>query len=317
MSGRPSGERLCWAAMLFLLACSAQPPLPLLAVTFNTGTTEGLDHDALPDDGYTSAQAALSDAWYGDGLAWMPAVEATADFFARIQPDVVAFQEIFWTGECADIPAAHHTDFVCQDNAEPTVALQVLGAGWQVMCHPDKPDKCMAVHEDFGRFVGCDDDLCLDGMTGYPVEGCGSGARVARAEIEQVDGQRLTVVSIHGSSGFSAEEQDCRVAQFAQAFTDLGDGAPGASGARNLVMGDLNTDPGRLLGVDPSADAFAAHVADGFVFHTEVGEDATPTYAGVLNIDHVVSDSFTGGCTAGSVTDAVYFDHLPIICTLQ
>jgi hypothetical protein len=48
-----------------------------------------------------------------------------------------------------------------------------------------------------------------------------------------------------------------------------------------------------------------------------------PTYAGLLNIDHQVSDSFVGDCwhpgiTAGydAVVDFDYFDHVPAVCTL-
>ncbi|MCB9760581.1 MAG: hypothetical protein H6739_12135 [Alphaproteobacteria bacterium] len=241
--------------LLLLLACAPDAPAPLTVVTFNTGTTEGLPHDDPPDDGYTSDHAAISDAWYGDGLAWLPAVEATRAWFADLQPDVVAFQEVFWTGACADIPVEHHADFACEGWTEdtPTVALQVLGPGYQVACHPGKPDKCLGVRAAFGRFAGCDEDLCLEGLDGFTVAGCGSGARVARGVIERADGGALTVVNLHGSSGFSGDDQACRVAQFEQAFVDLGDGAPGASGAENLVLGDLNTDPGRLTGADPGA----------------------------------------------------------------
>ena len=32
-----------------------------IVITFNTGTTDGLDHDGPPDDGYTSTEAAISD----------------------------------------------------------------------------------------------------------------------------------------------------------------------------------------------------------------------------------------------------------------
>ena len=36
---------------------------------------------------YGIEQAALSEAWYGDGLAWTPAVNATRDQFGRF-PDL-------------------------------------------------------------------------------------------------------------------------------------------------------------------------------------------------------------------------------------
>ena len=302
------------------------PSPPLTVVSFNTGTTESMGHDAGPDDGYTEAHAATSDAWYGDGLAWRPAIDATTRFLAEVQPELVAFQEIFHADRCADIPDAHHDDFVCEGWApgDPTVTQQVLGAGYQVACHPGKDDKCLAVRTDWGRIRGCDGELCLEGLAGAAVDGCGSGARVARAVIEDADGHKqLTVVSVHGTSGVSAEEQGCRIAQIEQVFDDLGDGAPGTSGPRNLVLGDLNTDPGRFSGFDASAAAWVERV-DGseLAFISAVGPDAPGSYQGLADIDHVLSDAHAGACWhAGvdphpSVIDAVYFDHKPVVCEL-
>jgi len=303
------------------------------AVTFNTGTSEGMGHDAEPDDGYTGEHAEYSDQYYGDGLAWVPAVEATTAFLADVAPDVIAFQEIFHSPECADIPEEAQADFVCETwvEGDPTVAQAVLGSGYQVMCNPGNSDKCAAVRLDFGSFAGCDEPLCVEGMQGYGIDGCGNGARVGQAVIELVDGGELTVVAIHSSSGMASDDMDCRVQQVEQVFVDLGDGSPGASGDRNLVMGDLNTDPGRMTGYDPSADRWTDFVAldsddasKAFHFVTEVGEDAPPTYAGLTNIDHVIADTATGTCwhagtTEGhpQVIDAVYFDHQPAVCSLQ
>ena len=325
---------------LLLLACApkgaadsavdtGEAEVPIIAMTFNTGTTEGLPHDAEPDDGYTSAHAAVSDEWYGDGLAWGPAVEAAAAFFARTSPDVVVFQEIFWTGECADIPEEHHAGFACEGwtDGDPTVAQIILGDDYQVMCHPGKPDKCAAVHSRLGTFEGCDEGFCLEGMEGYTVDGCGSGARVARGVIaltEAYGGGSLTLVNLHGSSGLTGEDVDCRLAQLEQAFVDLGDGAPGASGERNLVMGDLNTDPGRWADFDDSAVRWNDFVGEGLAFaaHTAIGEDAPGSYGGLADIDHVASDAWTGGCwhpgldDEPEVLDAVYFDHRPAVCSL-
>ncbi len=311
-----------------------EPPVvkTVRVVTFNTGTTEGMGHNAGPDDGYTEEHAAISDTWYGDGLAWLPAVEAATDFFAEVRPDLVSFQEIFFSDLCADIPEDAHTDFICEDwqPGDPTVANLILGPGYQVACHPGKDDKCAAVHEDFGRFVGCDDDFCLEGLEGSTVEDCGSGARVARGTVERVTGNPLTVVNVHGSSGLSGEDEGCRLQQVDQVFVDLGDGEPGANGSHNIVLGDFNTDPGRWTNSDPSAARwmdFAAPSEDdsrAFRFHTEVGSDATPTYAGLANIDHVLTDFAQGSCWhAGTtpdreaVSDARYFDHQPAVCALE
>ncbi|MGM0577746.1 MAG: endonuclease/exonuclease/phosphatase family protein [Myxococcota bacterium] len=309
-------------------APDAEPPSPrpFVAVTFNTGTSDRMAHDR-GDDGYTSDHAALSDQWYGNGLAWIPAVDAARAFFAAVDPDVVTFQELFWSGRCPDIPEEAHEDFVCETwgPGDPTVAQAILPGNWQVMCHPGKPDKCAAVNRRFGSFRGCDADYCLEGLDGAEIDGCGSGSRVGRGVIDRVGGGTLTLVNVHGSSGFGDEEAACRVEQFEQVFVDL-DGAPAAHGDVNLVMGDFNTDPVRLAGGDASADRLMDFAGPGepFRFITEVGEDATPTYAGYVNIDHVISDALDGDCWAAGVTegrppvlDAVYFDHVPIVCDLE
>lgn len=305
------------------------PARTLTAVTFNTGTSGTVDPSA-PPGGYGRDQAELEDLWYGNGLAWKPSVEAAKAWLAAADPDVVTFQEIFHSGDCAGIPPEATTGFCCEDytDGDPTVAQAILGPEYQVMCHAGQNDKCAGVHRRFGRFRGCDADFCLEGMAGSTVDGCGKGARIGRGVIDLWDGGgSLTLVNIHGSSGISADDQQCRVRQLEQVFVNqgLGDGQPAANGARNLVMGDFNTDPGRLVEADPSAARLLDFAGDGkpFRFLTDVGPDATPTYAGLFNIDHVLSDTLTGTCWAAGVTDGhppvtdiVYFDHHPVACTL-
>jgi endonuclease/exonuclease/phosphatase family metal-dependent hydrolase len=302
--------------------------LRFTVVTFNTGTSESMGHDSGPDDGYTSQHAAYSDEWYGDGLAWLPAVEATRAFFSEVSPDIVVFQEVFYTGDCTPIPPEARQDFICEtwQEGDPTVAQQVLGAGYQVMCHPGHNDKCAAVKTAFGSFRGCESDFCLEGMEGYRVEDCGRGARVGRGVIELATGGELTLVNFHGSSGVTVEEQQCRVQQIQQVFVDLGDGDPAANGERNLIMGDFNTDPYWLGPSDESAALWAVYTGEGTPFHfiSEYGPDAPGSYAELLNIDHVVSDVATGSCWIAGLTeghpkviDAIYFDHKPVVCALE
>lgn len=305
------------------------PALAFVAVTFNSGTTLGLAHDDPPDDGYTSTNAETSDTWYGDGLAWVPIVDEARVFFGSVAPDIAAFQEIFHPGECATIPEDQRPGFVCESwsPGDPTVVQMVVGAGYQIACHLDKPDKCIAVKRSFGTIRGCDADVCLDHLAGARVADCGGGSRVGRGVIDLAVGGSITVVNVHGSSGLAQGDQDCRSQQFEQVFVDLGDGGgePGANGAVNVVLGDLNTDPGRFAGTDDSADRFNDFVGDDQAFHfvSEVGQDATPTYAGIVNIDHVASDAYTGECWSAGVTDghpavteAIYFDHTPLVCAL-
>lgn len=308
------------ALVLTLLAACTPEPLTLVAVSFNTGSTLGLPHDAPPDDGYGAAEAEISDRAYGDGLAWLRAIDDARRFFSALSPDVVGFQEIFHPGACPDIAEADRAGFVCErwKAGDPTVAQEILGPGYQVACHLGKPDKCLGVKRSFAAIAGCAGDLCLDGLAGSAVEGCGSGSRWGKATLELASGDgAITVVNLHGSSGLSAEDMDCRRRQFEAAFGALG-------AAPNLVLGDFNTDPVRLAGGDPSADAVRElSRAHGLHFVSAVGEDATPSYGGIVNIDHALSDALRGSCfTAGvdpghpGVTEMVYFDHRPLVCAL-
>lgn len=321
-----------FASLLVLGACGEEEPHPLStpfkAISFNTGTSEGMGHDVGPDDGYTSKHATTSDKYYGDGLAWSPAVKAAITFLAQEKPDVISFQEIFYSEACAKIPASDKKDFICETwkKGDPTVASLVLGAGYQVACHPGKPDKCAAVRRGFGTFRGCASDFCLEGLTGSTIKGCGSGARVGRGIIDLAAGGTLTLVSVHASSGISLDDQGCRKKQLDQAFVDLGDGKPAASGQDNIILGDFNTDPGRVSSFDVSAAHFNTLAGAGkkYRFLSEVGKDAKPTYAGLINIDHALSDTLTGTCWSAGVTTghppvikAKYFDHNPLVCTVN
>lgn len=307
-------------------AAALQPTV----VTFNSGTTSGNTHDAGPGDVYTSDDEDTSDQYYGNGLSWLPAVEATRVFFETLQPDIVVFQEIFHAEECVNIPAQYHTGFFCEtwSPGDPTVAQHVLGPGYQVACHLGKPDKCAAVRTAFGSFQGCNDDFCLEGLAGGQVNGCGGGSRIGRGVIDLAGGGTMTVVNVHGTSGILFDDQDCRVQQIEQVFEDLldGSGQPAANGARNVVMGDLNTDPARNTLFDISAQRWNDFVGGGnsFQWISEVGNNATPTYAGLLNIDHVASDTWSGSCWSAGVTPGhpdiyppAYFDHKPLVCELQ
>lgn len=291
-------------------------PLEFIAVTFNTG-----GHAAGEDD--------VADEWYGNGLSWTPAVEQTAAFFEDLEPDIVVFQEIFHSPDCADIPAEFQIGYVCEgwSPGDPTVAQVILGDGYQIACHLGKTDKCAAVKTSFGSFAGCDSDYCIEGLDGGPVEDCGSGSRVGRGVIELSRGGEITLVNFHGTSGFSLDDQACRVGQVNQVFVDLdGTGDPGANGAWNLVLGDFNADPFRSVLIDISAQRWNDFVGDAHPFHfiTDVGADVLPTYAGIANIDHQVSDTFSGECWHPGITpgfdpvvDFGYFDHVPAVCQLS
>ena len=167
-------------------------------------------------------------------------------------------------------------------------------------------------------------------MTGLKVDNCGGGARVARGVIDLVSGGQLTFVNYHGSSGITGDDMDCRVQQTNQVFVDIGDGSgPAIADSHNVVAGDLNTDPGRLTGFDSSAAHWLDYVNlpdetdHDFTFVSAIGNNATPTYSNLFNIDHVMSDLGTGSCWAAGidgndpVIDAKYWDHVPVVCDVE
>jgi hypothetical protein len=308
-----------------------EQPATFTVVTFNTGSGIEQPHDNPPDDGYSKAQAAITDEYYGNGLAWLDAVAQTRAWFDATRPAVVTFQEIFDVADCPNIPVAPvdaRKGYVCEtwQPGDPSVARRVLGPDYQIACNWGKPDKCAAVHRSFGVFRGCAGDECREGLYGSTVDTCGKGARVGRGVIDRVDGTTLTVVNVHGSSGFATSDRECRIKQFDQIFVDVGDGAPAANGAVNLIMGDFNTDPVRFAKTDISAAHLEKYIGDGLKFRwlTAVGETAPPTYGGLFNIDHIVSDKLTGECFTPGVTAGVppvipfvYFDHKPEVCVVR
>lgn len=297
-------------------------PLQIRAVTFNTGIPQCSRN---PEAEYSCDDAETASEWYGTGLSHRALFPDTTRFLAAMDADVIGIQEIFHPGECPEIPEEFHEGFICEgwQPGDPTVAQQILGSGYQIACHPGRPDKCIAVKRDFGRIRGCKGDLCLDHLEAGSTSDCGGGTRIARGIIDLRRGGSLTVVNIHGTSGVTGADQNCRAQQLEQVFVDIRDGSgePAANGRRNIVLGDINTDPGRF--------PFAAGA---MVWNRFVGEQAPfrqiseagllappthPTGAELVNIDHVASDAFDGTCFVGDPTEIRAYDHSPIVCDLR
>ncbi len=318
-------------ASLLIPACSSSSAQRIQVVTFNVGTTERLAHEGPPEDGYGRERARIADEYYGNSLAWSPAIEAVKRFFEDVRPDVVGFQEILGENDCALIPLEARVGFVCEtwSPGDPSVASQVLGRHYQVACHRGKADQCLAVRRSFGNIRGCAGDLCPDHLDGQKIDGCGGGARVGRAVVDRLSGEPLTVVHLHATSGAKPQDEACRMAQITQIFVDLGDGEPAANGERNVILGDFNVDPHRGLPSQPSAQHLRRFVglageSRRFTFVSAAGPGAPGGYQDRSDIDHVISDRFRGECWIAGVGDrppvlekAVYFDHRPVVCSLE
>lgn len=295
-------------------------PSTFVTVTFNVGI-----HPTVGTGGWTAQQNEYLDTYYGHGLCWGPAVNQARAFFDSVQPDIVTFQEIFDIRECENVPIEVREGFVCENWTpdSPTVEELILGPGYQVACNLEKTDKCAAVKRAFGSFRGCEDDYCPNGLYGSRVEGCGRGARIGRGVIDLVGGGTITLVNVHGSSGVSGDDADCRIKQIDQVFLDIGDGEPGANGAVNIIQGDFNTDPRSptALALDSSARRWTDFVGSDKDF--DFANEYVKTYNNLFCIDNVVTDVLTGECWYPGFTDGHpevspegYFDHVPTVCTM-
>jgi hypothetical protein len=298
-----------------------QGPPTFVAVTFNTGI-----HPTVGVAGFTFQQSQDLDTYYGHGLCWGPAIDQARAFFDNVQPDIVTFQEIFDTNECEDIPTEAREGFVCENwtPCSATVEELILGPGYQVACNWQKSDKCAAVKKEFGTFSGCSDDYCLDGLYGSTINNCGQGARIGRGIIDLSGSGTITIVNVHGSSGVSGDDMECREKQVEQVFIDLGDGDPAVNGDHNLVLGDFNTDPRSpsALVLDSSARRWADFVGSDKPF--DFINEYVKTYENLFCIDNVVSDVLTGTCwypgfTEGhpTISPEGFFDHTPTVCTIE
>lgn len=309
----------------------ASPGLSFRVMTFNCGTTDGLDHDRGEDegqgDGYTSEMARITDEFYENSLSWNPAEAALTSFLSMKQVDIVVFQEMYFDPWCETIEVDPQLDFVCRDYTpqRPLQVERLLGAGYQVACADGQEDNCIAVSSDFASLRGCPANApCIGGLEGMgPPSGCSNGARISRIELDLVDDDRdIVVVNVHGTSGINPEDQDCRADQFSQIFEDRGDGTPAANGDVNLVMGDLNTDPFLVGDAEPSSAMWNRFVgpAKPFDYISSSDLDGPPTYAGLFRIDHVASDAIRGECVVAGehgespIWNTVYWDHNPVIC---
>jgi endonuclease/exonuclease/phosphatase family metal-dependent hydrolase len=323
------------ASLLFSLqACqSMHAPVPapahrtlpeqLRVVTFNVGSGKSVDGVTGDNAGFGVEQSRVADAHYGNGLAWPAVIRDARDFFRRVDADLVALQEVFHAPRCADIPEDHHVGFICEgwQADESGVPARLLGSDYQVACHPGKPDKCLAVHRRLGRFAGCDATRCEEALEDLDPGGCGAGSRVAATTLDLASGGELRVVHLHGTSGVALSDARCRRGQVRVAFAE-----GGADPEAGLVLGDFNTDPGRVAWLDRAARALRreARPPGNYRFMTDVGLFAAPTFLSFLNIDHVLAAGMDGSCWAAgrtpdteAVSETVYFDHTAIVCDLR
>lgn len=315
-------------------------------MTFNTGTTENMDH-TYDEDGYDNVLAGLNSEYFGNNLAWLTARAALRELIDTNRPDVIAFQELFYDPECDEIcQELDQTDewavvcnpetgvFVCADwvDADTTelTVREAVGPDYEVVCAPNHNDNCIAVRKDFGSIAVAETAVetagaWINGLDGMPPpNGCTNGARVATGVVSIKNGPDVAVVDVHTVAGNNSE---CRKSQFQQVFEDRGDGKPATFGEHNIVLGDMNMDPFTFR--DVSVDYWNERVGEGKPFHYISASDETGPMTHPVSfsrLDHVISDSLDGSCVVLGVTDgtqapisdsSTYFDHRPVLCTVD
>ena len=314
-----------------------EAPRPLTVITINAGTTPGLAHDSDEAAGqapYTDATAGIVDASYQNSLSWNPAEARLTEWLALVDPDIVAFQEIFHDPWCDDInrPEDAPLDLVCGNYTpdRPRQVRRLMGPDFQIVCGEGKPDTCIAVHTRLGRVAAREGqpDNCLTTWDGFvPLSRCTSRDRLGRAFVASNNGRpAFNIIAVHGTSGLTVEDALCRRDIFSLIFDDKGDGAPLVrSDAINLVLGDFNVDPILFAGGDESADYLLEHIGDDhpFQWHSPTDPNGPRSYALGVSIDHVASDGLTGSCIipgsspgVAPIWDRIYWDHRPVVCEL-
>ena len=133
--------------------------------------------------------------------------------------------------------------------------------------------------------------------TAPPCPTAAADRALAAASSSWLDGGTLTVVGVHGSSGLTQEDQDCRVKQFAQVFEDLGDGSNAACRQRRAQhrarRPQHRSRPQRRLRRErPEVERACRAQPRASATSPNIGPDATPSYGAFFNIDHVASDAF-------------------------
>ncbi len=266
------------------------------------------------------------DAPYVYKLCEKSVEDALRENIARLDPDVVALQEVLPDGFC-DTLAEPEDDprFICHpDNVgdEPSQARRLVGPDYQILCDDRHGYECVAARA--GVLTG--PYLVAPPVESDADEECSTGFSVGSVIATLPGAAGFTLVNGHPQSAFIGA---CRAKQLAQVFAD-----DGLAQRETLLSGDWNLDPYRA-GDDPSVTTWVQFVgpddATRFHYHSGVAERQPPyptnVVAGIASVlDHVASTSLEGTCqTLGEAPDTERLDgavgagcdHRALFCSLS
>ena len=250
-------------------------------------------------------------------LCYRDVEERIALGIARLQPDVIALQELTDPAQCKEF-VERDSRKVCYRFQERRPFYQVrrlVGPDYTIVCDSRNRYECIAIHTRVGTIEGCElGEFCEGGaVTDVPQPGCDTGFTVSSAVVV-VHGQRVTVVNAH----LQNSSVECREWALRQVFEDIDGRLPLASGERILLLGDFNLDP--FKSDDASVRLWRRYVGmpgEGkpFWYHSGPAERQPPHptvsvyFLRSKTVDFVVSNFAYGTCvTLGETPDTTRLD---------
>lgn len=253
---------------------------------------------------------------------------------AKINPDIVALQEVYDVSWCEKKPPEKNKTKVCRDYDKITPRDQVrrlLGDQYTIVCDGRSNYECVGLKKTVGKIENCPDgELCKGpnaAITLPEPEGCEPYPVVFGVNFI-IGGKTIRMVNAHPA----ASQAKCRKGDISNLFGNAADTGPLADPKLNvLTMGDFNTDP--FHGTDDeAADILRDNVGPGKTFYYLSGPaEHDPPFTTSVNrtIDHVFTNFANGKCKTlgrdkdnprldGSVGEprTEGTDHSPVLCEI-
>jgi len=269
---------------------------------------------------------------YSWGLCYQDVEQRLAESFRKLQPDIIALQEVTHPSQCEGWEEKNPSK-VCYNFQMREPAYQVrrlLGDEYTIACEPRNHRDCVGVHTKAGFIQGCPlGGYCEDvGSSDAPLSQCDAGFTVFAVTIV-VHGQPIRVINGHPPN---RNVDTCRTHAIRQIFESYKGHPPLASGERNLIMGDLNMDPFRFS--DTTTELWEQYVglpgsSLPFSHHSGPAERWPPYDTIVVGpyrrvLDFVASDFAVGTCQVLGVSPGTQridggkgTDHRAVYCTLE
>ena len=155
-----------------------------------------------------------------------------------LEPDIVILQELLPYEVCADHPT-DNSEIVCsQYSPDDHQAARLLPDQYTIVCDNNSHMQCIGVNNRIGEVDSCSPgNLCFNGRTVEPVEGCTPNFTVFAISVITKDENVFDIVNVH----LNSRDSYCRTATFEKIFLQT----PENSIIKNhdvIIAGDFNID---------------------------------------------------------------------------